>query len=366
MSAVPALTRRRLERPAEPPLRLMIVDDSQVARAVLSRMVEAHDEFEIVALAGTAEEALAALKNVRVDAILLDVEMPGVSGLEALPEIIRAGAGARVLIISSMAEAGAETTVRALALGAADALPKPGIGNFAGRFAEILAERLRRIGRADHDAPPKARPPGAPIALRPLPEGALGCVALGASTGGLSALFEFLRALPQRIEAPILVTQHLPSLFMPYFARQLESASGRVARVAIDGEALRANQIHVAPGEAHLCVVRDGEGTTRVRLDTGRAPSGCRPSVDPMLASVASAYGPAGLGVTLSGMGRDGLSGAKRLVECGGAMLVQDRGSAAIWGMPRVVAEAGLASAVMPPAELARTIARRAEAAAWK
>jgi two-component system chemotaxis response regulator CheB len=366
VTALNAIARRRPDRPAEPPIRLMIVDDSQVARAVLSRMVKTHNEFEVVALAGTAEAALDALKTVRVDAILLDVEMPGASGLEALPDIIRAGAGARVLIISSMADAGAETTVRALALGAADALPKPGIGNFAGRFSEILADRLRRIGRVDRDeTPARVVESEDLVRLRAMPEGALGCVALGASTGGLHALFEFLRALPGRIEAPILVTQHLPALFMPYFARQLESASGRVARVAVDGEALRPDQIHVAPGDAHLCVARS-EGAVRVKLERKRAASGCLPSVDPMLASVAAIYGPSGIGVMLSGMGRDGLSGSRRLVECGGAMLAQDRHSAAIWGMPRGVAEAGLASAVLPPAALARRIAQRAEAVSWR
>ena len=366
MTAHNAVSRRRPDRPAQPPIRLMIVDDSQVARAVLSRMVKVHKDFEVIALAGTAEEALDALQAVTVDAILLDVEMPGVSGLEALPDIIRAGRGARVLIISSMAEAGAETTVRALALGAADALPKPGIGNFAGRFSEVLADRLRRIGRVDRDETPvRLVAPDAPIRLRDMPDGVLGCVALGASTGGLSALFEFLRALPERIEAPILVTQHLPALFMPYFARQLESASGRVAGVAVDGEAVRPDQIHVAPGDAHLCVVR-ADGAVRVKLERKRAASGCLPSADPMLASVASIYGPNGIGVMLSGMGRDGLAGARRLVECGGAMLAQDRASAAIWGMPRGVAEAGLASAVLPPAALARRIAQRAEAVAWR
>lgn len=367
------LTRRRPEKPADPPIRLLIVDDSQVARAVLSRMVAAHPDFEIVATAGNAREALDALEEVSVDIILLDVEMPGASGLEALPDIIRAGRGARVLIVSSMAEQGAETTVRALALGAADALPKPGIGNFAGRFSQILADRLRRIGRVEVDEAVR-RPAAAtvPIRLRAMPEGELGCLALGASTGGLHALFEFLAALPPRIGAPILVTQHLPALFMPYFARQLEAASGRAARVAGEGEALRPDEIHVAPGDAHLCVAR-AAGETRVRLDRKRAASGCLPSVDPMLASVAAAYGRDGVGVVLSGMGRDGLLGSRRLVECGGVLLAQDRESAVVWGMPRVVAEAGLASAVLPPAELARRVLQRAElspapeeSSAWK
>jgi two-component system chemotaxis response regulator CheB len=340
----------------------MIVDDSTVARAVLSRMIATHDDFEIVALAGSAREALDALKTVRADIILLDVEMPGGSGLEALPEIIRMGRGARVLIVSSMAENGAETTLRALALGAADTLPKPGIGNFAGRFSLILADRLRRIGRAEREPATAPAADTTPIRLRDMADGPLGCVALAASTGGIPALFEFLGPLPKKIGAPILVTQHLPPVFMSHFARQLAAASGRKAHVVDNGELVEDDVIYVAPGEAHLCVESSKEGA-RIRLDNKRVASGCRPSADPMLASVGDVYGSGALGVVLSGMGRDGLVGSRRLVDRGGAMLTQDRHSAAVWGMPRVVAEAGLASAVLPPAELARRVAERAS---WK
>jgi len=242
-------------------------------------------------------------------------------------------------------------------------LPKPGAGNFAGRFSVILADRLRRIGRAEREAEtaaPAAEP--APIRLRDMVEGPLGCVALAASTGGLPALFEFLRPLPKKIGAPILVTQHLPPIFMSHFARQLAAASGRRARVVDAGEPIDDDVIHVAPGDAHICVQPTPDGM-RIKLDTRRVASGCRPSADPMLASVADAYGPSAVGVILSGMGRDGLIGSRRLVERGGVMLAQDRHSAALWGMPRVVAEAGLACAVLPPAELARRVAERAS---WK
>jgi len=357
---------QRRSSPAEPPIRLMIVDDSTVARAVISRMVGAEPDFEVVALAGSAREALDALKTVSVDIVLLDVEMPGASGLEALPHIIRAGDGARVLIVSSMAEDGAEVAVRALAQGAADTLPKPGVNAFAGRFSEILGDKIRRIGRAPRDAVVAAETADAsPLKLRDMPSGRLGCVALGASTGGLHALLEFLRALPEPIGAPILVTQHLPATFMPYFARQLEAASGRIARVAEEGEVPQADFILVAPGDSHLCVERSG-AVVRVKLDKGKAPSGCLPSVDPMLASVAEAFGEAGLGIMMSGMGRDGVLGGRRLVERGGAMFAQDRQSASIWGMPRAIAEAGLASAVLPPQQLARRVAIRAEGQSWR
>lgn len=353
-------------QPGEPPIRLMIVDDSPIARAVLSRMISNHKGFEIAALAGNAAEAIEALTTIQVDIVLLDVEMPGTSGLEALPEILQRGKGARVLIVSSICEDGAEATVRALALGAADTLPKPGTGNFGGRFSEVLAERLRRIG---HASPARAVTPaafsGEPTALRTMPEGRVGCLALGASTGGLHAVGEFLRALPPKIGAPILVTQHLPTVFMPFFARQVEAASGRFARVAEDGLALVAEQVIVAPGGAHIGLERVG---SRVQIKLSRAPasSGCMPSVDTMFWAVSEIYGKSGVGIVFSGMGRDGLVGSARIAERGGAVLVQDQQSSAVWGMPRAVAEAGLATAILPPAELARRVAARAEDGAWK
>jgi two-component system chemotaxis response regulator CheB len=344
----------------------MIVDDSPIARAVLSRMLSAYKEFEIVALAGNAGEALDALKSVKLDIVLLDVEMPGTSGLEALPKILELGGGARVLVVSSLCEEGAEATVKALALGAADTLPKPGTGNFAGRFSAVLAERLHRIGHADEasrQAP--SSPVPTPVRLRAAPDHKLGCVALGASTGGLHALTEFLRGLPAMIGAPLVVTQHLPPVFMPFFARQIQAASGRTTRVAEDGMAIRPEEVVLAPGDAHLGLERRGSSIC-VRLSRDPVDGGCMPSVDHMLASVAEIYGRSAVGIVLSGMGRDGLTGSARIVERGGTVLVQDRPSCAVWGMPRVVAEAGHASAILPPVELARRIVARTQGATWK
>lgn len=361
MTALAAPLRRgRFDSSAEPPLRLMLVDDSAVARAVLCRILGGFPDFEVVAQAGDARSAIDLLMGTSVDIVLLDVEMPGASGLEALPDIVAAGRGARVLIVSSMAEDGAEVTVRALAAGAADTLPKPGAAAFSGRFSDVLADRLRRIGRAAR-APERATEivsAGTKPLLREMPPVPLACLALGASTGGLPALIDFLRALPAQVGAPILVTQHLPEIFMPHFARQLETACGRSAVVVEEGDALSTETLHVAPGDAHLTLVRNGLDVT-AKLDRRRVPSGCRPSVDPMLASVAAVYGDGGLGVVLSGMGRDGALGARRLIEAGGAVLAQDRASSSVWGMPRAVAEAGLAAAIMPPADLAHRVAAR-------
>jgi two-component system chemotaxis response regulator CheB len=350
-----------VRRIGDGPIRVMIVDDSSVARAVLSRMLDPHEDIEVAARAGSAAEALELLKAVQVDVILLDIEMPRISGLDALPDILRAGAGARVLIVSSLAEEGAEATVKALALGAADTLPKPAVGAFGGRYSEILAERLRHIGRVSRGPRSGGSDEADKFRLRAMPDAWPTCIAIGASTGGLQALNEFLPALPPRCGVPILVTQHLPDAFMAVFARQLAVAAGRPAIVAADGLALAADRIHIAPGDAHLTVERKG-GRVVARLDRAPAASGCLPSVDPMLASVAEIYGAGAVGVVLSGMGRDGLDGARRVIASGGAILAQDRSSSAVWGMPRGVAEAGLASAVLAPVDLARRLSARLEA----
>ena len=350
-------------------MRLMVVDDSMVARAVLSRMIESDGGFEIVAVAGTAEDAIEALAQVRVDVILLDLEMPGVGGLKSIPAILKAARGAQVLIVSSLAEEGAEETVAALALGAADTLPKPGTGRFNGRFSEVLMAKLRALGRADFTAAPAS--PGATtspraVVLGPdMAEGPLGLLAIGASTGGIHALATMFEALPRRINVPILVTQHLPAPFMAVFARQLATASGRPAMVAEDGMRLTPDQIVIAPGDAHLNVDVSRDKLI-VRLSNQKMRSCCVPSVDPMMSSAGAVLGAGALGVMLSGMGRDGSEGASRLVAAGGSLIAQDEASSAVWGMPRSVVEAGLACAVLPPAKIAARIARRIEEASCR
>jgi len=356
-----AKTRDRYQdpRPNGRRIRLMIVDDSVVARAVLSRIIEADGSFDIAAVAGTAEDAIEALQHVRVDIVLLDLEMPGEGGLKSIPRIIRAAQGARVMIVSSLAEEGAEQTVAALALGAADTLPKPGIGRFNGKFSEILLNRIKSLGYASVAVPESAKP-GFRAPLRAMAADPVKVVAIGSSTGGIHSLGALFRALPVRIGVPILVTQHLPEPFMAVFARQLGVAARREALVARDGLELLPDQVIVAPGDAHLTLDCYGNPPS-VRLIDGRSSSGCMPSVDPMFASVAGAFGQGALGVVLTGMGRDGVEGAQRIVACGGSIIAQDETSSAVWGMPRAVLEAGLACAVLPPDKIARRIASRTE-----
>lgn len=343
----------------------MIVDDSMVARAVLSRMIHADPDFEIVGVAGTAEDAIIALGHVSVDVVLLDLEMPGAGGLKSIPGILKAARGAQVMIVSSLAEEGAEETVAALALGAADTLPKPGTGRFNGRFSEVLLSRLRAL--AAHPRETVVGTPAAPrpVALRPLSDGTIRLIAIGASTGGIHALATFFDQLPPKLGVPILVTQHLPPPFMQVFARQLATAAGREALVAEDGMRLLPDRIIVAPGDAHMIVEQIGDRLI-VRLSKVKASSGCMPSVDPMLASAGDVLGTSALGIVLTGMGRDGLEGSRRLVAKGGAVIAQDEASSAVWGMPRSVADAGLASAILPPDKIARRVASMVQEALCK
>ncbi len=357
-----ALANRRDDlRSPRKPIRLMIVDDSMVARAVLSRIVEADGNFDIVAVAGTGEDAIQALRQIRVDVVMLDLEMPGAGGLKSIPGIIEAARGARILIVSSLAEEGAAATVEALAMGASDTIPKPGTGRFNGRFGDVLLAKLRALGEGEGTAPAPARTPRttiSPSLIRQFPGGPIRLLALGASTGGIHSLTAFFQALPRQIGAPILVTQHLPEPFMPVFARQVGAASGREALVAEEGLRLLPDRIVIAPGTANLTVDLQG-GRMVVRLDHQRAPSGCLPSVDPMLSSAGALLGRDAVGVVFSGMGRDGLEGAMAMVGAGGSVLAQDEATSAVWGMPRAVAEAGLASGIHSPSDIARRIANR-------
>ncbi|MEH3106105.1 MAG: chemotaxis-specific protein-glutamate methyltransferase CheB [Sphingomonas fennica] len=375
MNQAPAASRvRPVAAPAGPAptgddrIRVLIVDDSAVVRIVLTRILDMSGRFDVVGQATTVAVARTLLARNRVDVILLDIELPGMDGLTGLPQLIADGGGARVVIVSSFCADGAAATVRALALGAADTLLKPGAVDMGAVFAETLVRRLERIGRSPEPQAP-ARAPAATVAppppARPLRRGPIDCIAIGASTGGIHALAAFFAALPHSLDAPILVTQHLPAPFMPYFASQLAEASGRSAHVAGDGMSLLPSTILVAPGDGHLTLMRRGSDV-RVRIDRAAVANGCLPSVDPMLRSVASIYGASAVAVILSGMGRDGAEGAADLAAAGGDLLAQDRETSVVWGMPGAVARAGLATVVGAPAALATSLGQRAAGAlAW-
>ncbi|WP_233999859.1 chemotaxis-specific protein-glutamate methyltransferase CheB [Porphyrobacter sp. TH134] len=339
-------------------IRVMIVDDSLTVRTIFKRMVDSDPALVIVGTASSAERAIAQLAADPADVVLLDLEMPGIGGLGALPAILATQGRPQVLVVSSLTVDGAEHTLSALQMGAADTLLKPRPGGFTEEYRAQLLGKIRALG---------SRPAGGPAetAVRPAParepsfvRPALArrawrpeAVAIGASTGGIHSLGLMLKRLGPDFDLPLLITQHLPASFIPVFARQIETACGRPADIAADGMMLTRQRILIAPGDGHIVVQRRGSGLG-IRISTAPVASGCLPSVDPMLTSLAEACDGRALGVILSGMGRDGAIGAKDLVDAGGTIYAQDADSSAVWGMPGAVARAGLASIIAPPERL--------------
>lgn len=347
----------------------MVVDDSLTVRTIFKRMVESDPALVIVGTASSAEGAIAQLAATPADVVLLDLEMPGIGGLSALPQILATPGHPQVLVVSSLTMDGAEHTLAALQMGAADTLAKPRPGGFTEDYRSQLLGKIRALGTRPADGasdslaapaprpePSFARPGLARRTWRPQ------AVAIGASTGGIHALGLMLRKLPRDFAVPLLVTQHLPASFIPVFARQVEGACGRPADIAMDGMVLTPGRIVIAPGHGHIVVRRKGSLGLVVEVSSAPAPSGCLPSVDPMLSSLAEACEGRALGVILSGMGRDGALGAKDLVEAGGAIYAQDAESSAVWGMPGAVARAGLASVIASPERLGDAVMAQAAA----
>lgn len=339
--------------------RVMLVDDSIVVRSIIERIIDSEADFDVVASVPGAADALDYLGRHIVDLVVLDIEMPGMNGLAALPLILQKSAGARVIILSANCEEGGPAAIDALALGAADTMVKPGRGTFAGRFGETLLERLRALARMETAPEPKRmvgdRAPAA-VAVPDMPMG-IGAIAIGASTGGILAINAFLGALPDDVTAPIFITQHLPAGFIPFFAEQLQRSSSRRIVVADDGMTVRDGHVYLAPGEAHLGLTQCGDAIC-IALERGASASGACPSVDPMMVAAARTYRDRACGVMLSGMGRDGCDGAMAMHEAGGLILVQDVDTSVVWGMPGAVSAAGIAHAVLNPIAIAKAIGK--------
>ena len=333
-------------RPAADTVRVMIVDDSLTVRTVFSRMIKLADDMIVVGTASTAESGIAELAATSPHVMLLDLEMPGMGGIEALPKIMEAAPDTKVLVISSLT---------------ADTMLKPRPGGFDDDYKASLLGKIRALkGIRPAEAATAASKPLSTRATKS-PQ----VVAIGASTGGIHALNLFLRNVPKNFDLPILITQHLPSSFIPVFAKQMEMAAGREAILADEGVEILRGKIYIAPGHGHM-VVRKSAGRHVLGLAYHPVKSGCMPSVDPMFETIAESFDGKVAGVLLSGMGRDGSDGAQSIVNAGGSMYAQDAETCAVWGMPRAVTELGLATAVLPPAELADALVDNAGAGAWK
>ena len=366
-------------RRAVGPYRLMVVDDSAVIRGLLTRSLEADPEVEVLASASNGEMALNALSRHDIEIVILDIEMPVMDGLTALPKLLAAKPGLTVIIASTLTRRGADISMRALAAGAADYLTKPVASALtsAEAFKRELLGKVKALGLARRRAAGRAVPRPAPapiasqtpfepppeprrrvIAFRPVGREMPEAVAIGSSTGGPQALFRVLGALRGWLRQPVFITQHMPATFTTILAEHIGRAAGCPCAEGVDGEPVRDGRIYVAPGDFHMTVEMRERGEKVVRLAKTPHENFCRPSVDPMLRSLASAYGGRVLSLILTGMGHDGLNGARAIVDAGGTLIAQDEGTSIVWGMPGAVATAGLCSAVLPLDEIAPFIGK--------
>lgn len=334
--------------------RVLLCDDLAVIRGAMGRMLESDPSVRVVARAANGQEALDAVRRERFDVAVLDIEMPVMDGMAALPLLLRADPGLRVVMASTLTMRGADIALQALRLGAADYVPKPSVAAIADDSfrRELLAKvkGLARLRRRD-SAPMAASRPPMP-ADRPSGREMPLLLAVGSSTGGPQALFTLVQGLGRAVPIPVVITQHMPATFTPILAEHLTRLGGLPCAEARDGEALQAGRIHLAPGDRHL-LVEGRAGMLRAGLSDGPAENFCRPSVDPMLRSAAISCGGRVLVVMLTGMGHDGRDGTRAVVEAGGAALAQDEATSVVWGMPGAIALGGLCHRVLPLPALA-------------
>ena len=386
----------RKASPANSIARVLVIDDSAVARGLMTRWVEEDADLTLVGAAVDGEQGLAKATELQPDLIVLDVEMPKMDGLAALPLLLKAVPRCRVVMASTLTRRGGEVTIRALSMGAADYASKPQAGRLAGaeEFRRDLLTKLKALAprpippvptqTAVAPSPTPAAPTGrtftapsppaapakkayAPVAQPPMSRGATPrhsgrpeIIAIGSSTGGPQALRDVIGAIPADVHAPIVIAQHMPALFTKILAEHLTKASKLVCKEAEDKERLKAGCVYVAPGDFHMTIRKDAAGYYAV-LDQTPPINFCRPAVDPLFQSVAEVTRGAALGIILTGMGHDGREGARTLRNAGGTILAQDEPSSIVWGMPGAVAEAGLADEILSLADMGPGIVRRAK-----
>jgi len=345
------------------PIRILIVDDSVVCRKLLSETLAGDSSLHVVGTATDGRIALAKIEQLRPDLVTLDVEMPVMNGLEALAEIRKRHPRLPVVMFSTLTERGAAATLDALALGASDYATKPSnTGSPEKALAAIRAELVPKIkalcgGRAPTLAPSPPLRPSMPARPRG-PRRRIEIVTIGSSTGGPNALAEVLPRIPKNFPVPIVLVQHMPPIFTRLLADRLAARSAIPVHEGSAGTVLAPGQAWIAPGNFHMTVERCGVSW---RLDLNQNPpeNSCRPAVDVLFRSVAEVYGAESLGVVMTGMGSDGVIGARCLRERGGEVIIQDEASSVVWGMPGLVCASGQADAVYPLSQLGHEITRR-------
>ena len=364
-------------------IRVMLVDDAVVVRGLFARWVESEPDLDVVATLRTGREAVNQFERVDPDVVVLDVDMPDLDGIAALPLLLEKKRDLVVIMASTLTRRNAEISLKALSLGAADYIPKPGSNrelSASMAFRRELIEKIRQLGQrarrlrgglaSSRVAPevksaPSIMPqigeepaPPPPQALRPMPTVAPRVLLIGSSTGGpqaLNGLIAEIGSVLQRV--PILITQHMPPTFTAVLAEHLARVGKCPVREASDGEEIKSGNVYLAPGGKHMKVARR-DGTAVIAIEDGPLVNFCKPAVDPMFASAAEVWGNKTLALVLTGMGSDGLAGAKAIVAAGGHVFAQDEATSVVWGMPGQVTNAGLCSAVLPLPEIAGKLTR--------
>jgi two-component system chemotaxis response regulator CheB len=357
---VPATTTRQ---------RIVVADDSRLMRRILSDAL-GRQGFDVVATAADGDQALEACRAHRPDALTLDLAMPGMDGIGVLRALREGKAEALpVVVVSAFSPAHGARAVDALAEGAFDLVAKPALGESMDSFTQELGRKvgaatesgrarkrlatLRRPLRPHVSTPVPPRAAVAPVRIR---SGARRLVVIASSTGGPKALGELVPKLPAPLGSGSLIVQHMPAGFTASLAARLDAASRLTVAEAAGGESIGPSTLLLAPGGAHLRIGDD----KRVRLSDDAPMGGLRPRADLTILDAARVYGPALVLVVLTGMGKDGLDGARAVKAAGGRVLVEAESTCVVYGMPRAVAEAGLADEILPLDELPAAIAREA------
>jgi two-component system chemotaxis response regulator CheB len=344
------------------PVRVLIVDDSAVIRKVLSGLLAADPEIVVAGTAGNGEQALARIPDVKPDLITLDIEMPGMNGLETLVQIRKLYPKLPVIMFSTLTERGAAATLDALARGASDYVTKPSHSEGSVTSRErVRDELIRKIKSWCAVRVPVRTLPVPVVATVASPSSTtsrIDLVAIGTSTGGPNALTTLIPQFPADFPVPIVIVQHMPPLFTRLLAERLHTLARLQVREGKEGEKLERGQIWIAPGDYHMTVNRKGPEFV-LGLNRDAQENSCRPAVDVLFRSVARSYGANTLAIVLTGMGADGTRGAAEVREVGGEVIVQDELSSVVWGMPGSIVAAGLAHRVYSLDDIAPEVVRR-------
>ncbi len=343
-------------------VRVLVVDDSPTVRSLLSKTLSEDPAIEVVAVAENGRAGVDALRQQLPDIVVLDVEMPVMDGITALREIRKLHPRLPVIMFSSLTEKTARATLDALMAGANDYVTKPtgGPHEVTARIRHDLTDRIKALvsrSRPSQDSRSVSQSPSPPLPRQRRITSVRG-VAIGVSTGGPTALAEFLPHLAPAAKVPILIVQHMPAFFTAQLAERLTKVTGARVREATHGELLEPGCLLLAPGDQHMEVIPEG-AFGRIRLTQTAPENSCRPAADVLFRTAAAVWGSGTLGVVLTGMGKDGLAGSRAIVEAGGSVLAQDEFTSVVWGMPGEVARAGLAEAVLPLAQLAAEVGLR-------